>query len=265
MNSMQDLAIDFRRVGVKAGGRDLLLDFDLSIDLGARFVILGPNGAGKTTLLTVLSGTVRPSSGQAVILSELLGRTDMRTLRRRIGLCGSSVIERLNGAMTVLQCVLSGIDQVFSPWWITSTAKDEARAHELLELVGLDPLSGRNFSLLSMGERQQVAIARALVSQPEILLLDEPSAGLDLGAREALVNRIERIAHNNPALTIGLVTHHLEEIPPAFDRIIGINSARKVVDGNKNALLTSSVVGEIFGIDVDVTRIGERFVAFARV
>ncbi len=257
-------AISFRDVSVTAAGKYLLKEISLEIPHGARLVVIGKNGAGKTTLFNLFSATSRPSGGAAFLLGEQLGHCDMRKLRQRIGIGGSATLERLNQAMTVTEAVLSGIGQVLSPWWLKPTAEDILRAANLLEAVGLEPWAERSISSLSMGERQQVGIARALITDPEILLLDEPTAGLDLGAREAFVARIAALCSARPTMTVAIVTHHVEEIPPSFEWIVGLKEGKIAVSGPIDEKLTSKVLSGLFDVEVTLSRIGSRFVAFGK-
>ena len=256
-------AIQFEGVNVTAQGRYLLRDVSFSVPVGARLIVIGRNGAGKTTLFGLLAAVNRPSSGTATVLGQVLGRCDMRELRKRIGIGGSSAIEQLDQGMTLVEAILSGIDQVRSRWWLKATEADRERAEVLLERTGLLPQAHRSLASLSMGERQQVGIARALVGTPELLLLDEPTAGLDLGAREEFIARISSLAAERPEMTIAMVTHHVEEIPPGFDHIVGIKSGELVANGPLEDELSSEVLSDLFDAKVALTRLGRRFVAFA--
>lgn len=258
-----ELAIELMDVSVSIEGTKLLSEIDLSVPTGTRAVVIGRNGAGKTTLFRVLAALQRPSNGIARILGQEFGKVDLRTLRKRIGLAGSTAIETLNLSMTALEAVLTGIDQVTSQFWLRSNANDIDRANRLLDATGLSKFANRQLSNLSMGERQQIGITRALISRPDILLLDEPSAGLDLGAREHLIERIESIVAMHPTMTIVLVTHHLEEIPPSFDFLIGLGAGgRLVASGALSSQLTSETASVIFDYPVKVQMVGQRYFAF---
>ncbi|MDA8396542.1 MAG: ATP-binding cassette domain-containing protein [Actinomycetota bacterium] len=256
-------AIEFQAVNVTVQGRYLLHDVTFSVPAGARLIVIGRNGAGKTTLFGLLSAVSRPSSGTARVLGEVLGRCDMRELRKRIGIGGSSAIEQLDQGMTLVEAVLSGIDQVRSRWWLKATDTDRERAEVLLDRTGLLPQAHRSLASLSMGERQQVGIARALVGQPELLLLDEPTAGLDLGAREEFIARISSLAAERREMTIAMITHHVEEIPPGFDHVVGVKAGELVADGPLEKELSSAVLSDLFDAKVALTRLGKRYVAFA--
>ncbi|MDA8277099.1 MAG: ATP-binding cassette domain-containing protein [Actinomycetota bacterium] len=257
-------SLDFEDVSLSIGGAPILRDITIRVEVGSKVVIVGANGAGKSTLFELFAARRRPSSGKVAILGETVGSTDMRRLRRKIGVCGSSTLEKIDPNLNLEEVVLTGVDQVFSNWFSEVTEAQSLRAFELLTLVGLEDRRGERFSNLSMGQRQQIGIARALMADPLVLLLDEPFAGLDLPSRERLIGRLDRIAADYPNLTIVLVTHHIEEIPDSFDRVIGINRGRVVADGAKAEVLTSHVISKIFETEVDVFQVGKRSVAIAK-
>ena len=254
----------FEDVSLSIGGVKILSDITLSIEAGSKVVIVGANGAGKSTSFELFAARRRPSSGKIGILGETIGLTDMRRLRRRIGVCGSSTLEKIDPNLVLTEVVLTGIDQVFSNWFSEVDEEQIKRALELLEVVGLEGRRGEKFSNLSMGQRQQIGIARALMANPSVLLLDEPFAGLDLPSREGLIERLDRIAMEYPELTVILVTHHIEEIPESFNRIVGLSRGRVVADGSKVEVLTSEVISRIFETEVDVFQVGNRSVAIAK-
>ncbi len=257
-------SLDFEDVSLSIGGAPILRDITIRVEVGSKVVIVGANGAGKSTLFELFAARRRPSSGKVTILGETVGSTDMRRLRRKIGVCGSSTLEKIDPNLELEEVVLTGVDQVFSNWFSEVTEAQSLRALELLTLVGLEDRRSERFSNLSMGQRQQIGIARALMADPSVLLLDEPFAGLDLPSRERLIGRLDRIAIDYPNLTIVLVTHHIEEIPESFDRVIGINRGRVAADGAKAEVLTSNVISKIFETEVDVFQVGKRSVAIAK-
>lgn len=254
----------FEDVSLSISGAKILSDITLSIEAGSKIVIIGANGAGKSTLFELFAARRHPSSGKVVILGETIGLTDMRRLRRRIGVCGSSTLEKIDPNLDLTEVVLTGIDQVFSNWFSEVDDEQNKRALELLEVVGLESRRGERFSNLSMGQRQQIGIARALMANPSVLLLDEPFAGLDLPSREGLIERLDRISMEYSELTVILVTHHIEEIPDSFNRIVGLARGRLVADGSKEQVLTSEVISRIFETEVDVYQVGKRSVAIAK-
>ena len=179
-------------------------------------MILGPNGSGKTTLLTLAGARLWPSSGSVEILGARLGRVDVRTLRPRIALVSGSVTRQLRADLPARDVVVSGRHGALETWWHTYSDEDWAEADRLLDEAGFAAIATRPFGVISEGERQHVLLARALMSRPELLLLDEPAAGLDLGARERLVSRLGVLAADPTSPTMVLVTHHCEEIPRGF-------------------------------------------------
>jgi iron complex transport system ATP-binding protein len=252
-------------VSVVRNGTPLLDDVHWEVGAGERWALLGPNGSGKTTLLKVVGSALWPTSGTVEILGERLGRVDMRELRRRIAVVSASVSRTLRPELPALDVVLTGRHAALETWWNEYTANDWAEAGALLTEAGFgDPgFAERPFGLLSEGERQQVLLARALMSSPELLLMDEPAAGLDLGARERLLGRLATLAADSAVPPLVLVTHHLEEIPPGVTHAALMRRARVVAAGEVGDVLTSEAVSGAFGVDVTVERRGGRWSARA--
>lgn len=217
---------------------------------GERWVVLGPNGAGKTTLLSVLGAERHPSEGAAQILGETFGRTDMRQLRSRIG--------RVDPAMRMLEwlmpqeVVLTGLRNTIWPRWQDWTPDDYARARELLDLVGCGWFEDREVKTLSHGERQRIRIARALIAEPELMLLDEPATGLDFPAREALLASLDSLTATRPNLPTIMVSHHLEDLPTSVTHVLLLKDGAVLAQGPVSDLLTSELVSECFGFPIDV-------------
>jgi len=252
-------------VSVVRNGIALLDDISWQIGPGERWVLLGPNGSGKTTLLMVAGSSLWPTRGSVEILGERLGQVDMRALRTRIAVVCASVTRTLRREIPAIEVVMTGRYSALETWWNEYDDADRARAATLLANAGLDgsALAERPFGHLSEGERQQVLLARALMSQPELLLMDEPAAGLDLGARERLLSRLATLATEPGQPPLILVTHHLEEIPPGMTHVALLRRARLVAAGPIDETLTGEAVSEAFGIAVDVDRIDGRWTARA--
>ena len=250
-----DPVIALRGVGVRREGTVVLDEVDWSVQPGERWVILGPNGSGKTTLLTLAAARLWPSAGSVEILGARLGRVDVRTLRPRISLVSGSVTRQLRADLPARDVVVSGRHGALETWWNTYTAEDWAEADRLLAEAGFASIASRPFGVISEGERQHVLLARALISRPELLLLDEPAAGLDLGARERLVARLGALASNPGSPPMVLVTHHCEEIPRGFTHAGLVRQGKLVAAGPLEQVITSALVSACFDIEVSV---GER-------
>ncbi len=250
-------------VSLLRGGRPILSDVDWTIRDGERWAVLGPNGAGKTTLLEVASLYLYPSSGRVTVLGAVHGRTDIRPLRARIGYASAALARLLHADAIVLDAVATGRTGVLDPYWATPGPEDVAAARGLLERLGAGSLAGRRLGSLSEGERQRIQIARALMADPDLLVLDEPAAGLDLGAREVLVRSLAGLAADPAVRAIAFVTHHVEEIPPGFSHVLLLRDGRVVGAGPIDAVLTSAHLRACFGVPLSVERVGERWTARA--
>jgi iron complex transport system ATP-binding protein len=240
----------------------LLLDHvDLEVEEGERWVILGPNGAGKTTLLLVASGRMFPTTGDVVLLGEPLGAVDMSELKPRIGWASSAVAGDIPPQESVLNVVMTGAYAVTGRWREHYEEPDVERAQHLLAAWGIESLAGRTFGTLSEGERKRTLIARSLMSDPELLLLDEPGAGLDLGGREDLVERMRQLAMDPLAPTQVVVTHHVEEIPTGFTHGLLLRSGLVVAGGPLAEVLTDANLSAAFGLPIAVQHGGGRWYA----
>lgn len=253
----------FAGVGVRRGQTDLLVDVDWEVEEGQRWVVLGPNGAGKTTLLQLAAGRMHPTSGVAGVLGEVLGAVDVFELRPRIGLSSSALAAAIPPQESVRDVVVTASWGVTGRWREEYHELDHGRADELLRALGASHLADRTFGTLSEGERKRVQIARALMTDPELMLLDEPAAGLDLGAREDLVARLGAIAADLAAPALVMVTHHVEEIPPHFTDILLVREGRVVAQGPIEITLTAENLSRTFGLDLVLEKHGERWSARA--
>ena len=255
--------LEFAGVSVVRGDNTLLHDITWEVEEGQRWVILGPNGAGKTTLLQLAAGRMHPTTGVAGVLGEVLGAVDVFELRPRIGLASASIAERLPAGERVRDVVVTASYGIVGRWREQYDALDHARADELLGALGAGHLAERTFGTLSEGERKRVQIARALMTDPELMLLDEPAAGLDLGGREDLVARLGTLAADTDAPALVLVTHHVEEIPPSFTDVLLMREGRIVAAGPVEITLTPENLSRTFGLPLVVERHGERWTARA--
>ena len=253
-------------VGVIRDGVALLDGISWTVGPGERWALLGPNGSGKTTLLRVVGAGLWPTRGTVEILGERLGQVDMRELRRRITVVSASVGRTLRPAQPALDVVLTGRHAALETWWHEYTDDDLSRASRLLADAGFggELFGARAFGLLSEGERQQVLLARALMGDPELILMDEPAAGLDLGARERLLVRLAALAADPGVSPMILVTHHLEEIPPGVTHAALLRRGSLLLAGPADEVLTDGNVSDAFGVSVAVERRDGRWAARSR-
>ena len=255
--------VDLAGVTIVRGGSTLIRDITWRVDEADRWVVIGPNGAGKTTLLQVLAAQIHPSDGVAGLLGEVLGTVDVFELRPRIGLTSASLAERIPRGERVHDVVVSASYAVLGRWRESYDELDHERADELLAQLRIAPLANRTFGTLSEGERKRVQIARALMTDPELMLLDEPAAGLDLGGREQLVRTLGELAKDPMAPAMVLVTHHVEEIPPGFTHVLLLREGGVVAQGPLDEALTAANLSEAFGLPLALDRNGDRFAARA--
>ena len=250
-----------RAVSVRRGSAFLLSDVDLEIGEGERWVVLGPNGAGKTTLMLIASGRMFPTAGEVEVLGELMGAVDMNEVKPRVGWASSAIANDIPRGESVLDVVMTGAYAVTGRWREHYEGMDHERAEALMRAWGLESLANRTFGTLSEGERKRALIARSLMSDPELLLLDEPGAGLDLGGREDLVERMHLLAVDPLAPTQVVVTHHVEEIPDGFTHALLLRGGRVVVAGPLTDVLTDEHLSATFGLQLDVQHDGGRWYA----
>ncbi len=258
-----DIVISLDQVSVRRGSSTLLHDMSWQVELDERWVVLGPNGAGKTTLLQIAGALLHPTTGSAWLLGEQLGRTDVFELRPRIGLTSAALAARVPDHERVLDVVVTASYAVLGRFAESYDRSDEQRAGALLLQLGCAPLLERTYGTLSEGERKRVQIARALMTDPELLLLDEPAAGLDLGGREDLLRRLSTLAADPDAPATVLVTHHVEEIPPGFTHALLLRDGAPVAQGLLRDVLTARNLSATFGTPLKLSRSGQRYFARA--
>ncbi|GAA2990302.1 ABC transporter ATP-binding protein [Streptomyces fulvorobeus] len=262
-NALMSDVLELVDVSVVRDGRALVEDVSWSVKEGERWVILGPNGAGKTTLLNIASSYLFPSTGTATVLGERLGGvgTDVFDLRPRIGIAGMAMADKMPKRQTVLQTVLTAAYGMTATWHENYDTVDEDRARAFLDRLGMTGFLERRFGTLSEGERKRTLIARAMMTDPELLLLDEPAAGLDLGGREDLVRRLGRLARDPLAPSMIMVTHHVEEIAPGFTHVLMIRQGKVLAAGPMETELSSRNLSLCFGLPLIVEHTGDRYTA----
>lgn len=256
--------VEFSGVTVVRNRRAILDGIDWTVDEADRWVILGPNGAGKSTLLSLAAAQLHPTRGSATLLGERVGRTDVFELRTRIGSASTAMARRIPADETVLDTVLTAAYAVTGRWREEYDAADEEQARAVLAEWELDDLADRQFGTLSDGEQKRAQIARAAMTDPELLLLDEPSASLDLGAREDLLRSLAEYAASEFAPAIVMVTHHVEEIPAGFTHAMLLRDGRAIAQGPIDEVIDEAPLSEVFGLPLAVSKTDGRFTARAQ-
>lgn len=253
----------FENVFFTRNKRDILSSINWEVTPDQRWVILGPNGAGKSTLLNIATTHEYPSSGTVTVLDKTLGRVDVFSLRNRIGFASSLQARRIPASETVLDTVLTAAYSVEGRWRESYDDFDIRRAQRVLGEWGLEDFADRKFGTLSDGERKRAIIARAVMTDPELLLLDEPAANLDLGARERLIEMLSQFAQSPYSPAMVMVTHHVEEIPQGFTHLLMINEGEVVASGPISEVLTAENLNSTFGVDVELTETHGRYQAIS--
>jgi iron complex transport system ATP-binding protein len=239
--------LEVEKLSLRRGATKIIRTVSWRVLPGEHWVILGANGSGKTSLLSALTGYVTPSSGEIFLLGERFGASDWRELRKLVGLVSSSVRQMMAEDESALDIVASGKDAVIDCWREPSRASRQ-RALRLLRRVGCARVAARPWCVLSQGERQRVLIARALMAQQDVLILDEPCAGLDPAARENFLSFIQTLASRKNSPTIIFVTHHVEEITPAFSHVLMLKAGRVIAAGNRKSMMTSATLSGAFSM-----------------
>ena len=244
--------VELEGVTIVRSGATLLDSVSWKVEEGERWVVIGPNGAGKTTLLQVVAAQLHPTRGAATILDETLGAVDVFELRPRIGVASAALADRIPRGERVCDVVVSAAYAVMGRWHEEYDESDDDRAHGLMSQLQVDHLGDRTFGTLSEGERKRVQIARAMMTDPELLLLDEPAAGLDLSVREALVTALSDLCEDELAPSTVLVTHHVEEIPRGITHALLLKNGKVVAAGPIERTLTGPLLSATFGVLLDV-------------
>ncbi|MCD2497320.1 ABC transporter ATP-binding protein [Microbacterium nymphoidis] len=255
--------LEFRDVVVRRNGRHIVDAFDWSVEEDERWVVLGPNGAGKTTILRMAATIDHPTTGEVDVLGETLGRSDVFEIRPRVGFASTAMARRIPGDETVRNVVMTAAYSVLGRWNEQYDGMDTDRAEEVLADWKLSALADRAFGTLSDGEQKRVQIARAAMTDPEMLLLDEPTASLDLGAREELLALLSRYAQEPMTPAMVMVTHHVEEIPVGFTHALLLRDGRAVAQGPITEVLTEANLSETFGLPIRLTSSEGRYAARA--
>jgi iron complex transport system ATP-binding protein len=247
-------ALSLRDVTLVREGRAILDTVTWTVGASERWVVLGRNGCGKSTLMKIASLYLHPSSGEVDVLGETLGRTDVRSLRKRIGVASSGMADQLRSDLIAADVVMTAKNAALETWWHTYDDADRQRARDCLERMEIGRLADRSFATLSSGEKQRVLLARTLMPEPGLLLLDEPTAGLDLAGREDLVRTLGVLAVGVDTPATVLVTHHVEEIPEGFTHVLMLREGRVLSAGTLDDVLTEANLSECFEMPLGLER-----------
>jgi iron complex transport system ATP-binding protein len=256
--------IKLNNVSVVRGGKKILGPIDWEVFEGERWVVIGPNGAGKTTLFSLASAQMHPTLGSVEILGEKLGQVDVFELRPRIGVVGTYISSALPDDEKVIDLVLTGAYAILGRWQEAYELWDESRAVALLTIMGVRELAERKYFTLSDGEKKRALIARSLMSNPELVLLDEPAAGLDLGGREDLLRRFDSLAEDPNAPATLIITHHIEEIPSGTTHVLLLKAGQIVASGRISEVLTAENLKAAYGLDIELQISNGRYFAFGK-
>jgi len=249
---------------LRRDGTTILDGISLSVAADERWVIIGANGSGKTSLMRVMALYDHPTSGSVQVLDQRLGSTDVRELRRRIGYASAALADQLRGDLVAHDVVRTARHAALEPWWHRYTDDDDRRADECLVTMGVAQHRNRRFATLSSGEQQRVLLARTMMNDPAVILLDEPSARLDLGGREQLVSILSERAHDAEAPPFVMVTHHVDEIPPGVTHAAILGGGRLLTSGSIDVVVTAESLSACFGVDLNLDRRGNgRFSAWS--
>lgn len=252
-------ALRFTDVGLDKGGRPVLDGLTWTVEDDERWVVLGPNGSGKTSAVMLAATYDHPTRGTVDVLGNRLGRVDVRSLRLRIGLVSASISKMLRPDIDAADVVMTARFGALEPWWHQYEDDDRRRARKLLDDGGFAYVADQPFGVLSEGERQQVQLARALMNDPELVLLDEPAAGLDIAGRERLVRRLAQLASDPATPAMVFITHHAEEIPPGFTHALVLRAGKVVALGPIHEALSSTTLSSAFGLSLRLSEQDGRY------
>ncbi len=254
MGRTDPTALSLRDVTLVREGRAILDNVSWEVAPNERWVVLGRNGCGKSTLMKIASLYLHPSSGEVEVLGEKLGRTDVRSLRKRIGVASSGMAEQLRSDLAATDVVMTAKNAALEPWWHTYDDADRQRARDCLDRMEIGRLADRSFATLSSGEKQRVLLARTLMPEPGLLILDEPTAGLDLAGREDLVRTLGVLAAGVETPATVLVTHHVEEIPEGFTHVLMLREGQVLSAGTLDDVLTEANLSDCFEMQLGLER-----------
>lgn len=244
--------IFMKDVSWRRGGKDILHHIHWQVHKGEHWAVLGLNGSGKTTLLNMVNGYIWPTTGEVSVLGETFGKTDIYTLRKRIGWVSSSLGERINGRHKAEDLVISGKFAALGLMYAEPKEEDFFRAKELMQQLNVAHTYGKPYEICSQGEKQKILIARALMANPELLILDEPTNGLDFVAREDLLEAIDVLANDKNGPTIIFVTHHIEEVLPVFTHTLLLKDGTVFKQGRREEVITDASMSEMYGRAIQV-------------
>ena len=256
--------LEMSGVGRTMDGRTILSDVEWSVEPGQHWVVLGANGSGKTTLARIASLRLHPSTGRVTVLGVELGRADIRPLLGRIGYAAAALADQLRPELPCSDVVMTAKHGALEPWWHTYDDADQVQALTSMEKVGVSALADQRFGSCSSGEKQRVLIARALMTDPSLLILDEPTAALDLGGREEFVATLDRLASLPDAAPMVLITHHVDEIPTTFSHALLMKNGSSVGQGPVEDIVTAERLSSAFGVELSVERRHGRYWAWAQ-
>lgn len=250
--------VSVKNLSIHRGATRILAGVDWTVKAGEHWIILGANGSGKTSLLKALTGYMPPTTGEITVLGEPYGESDWRDLRKRIGVVSASISQLVHDEDSGLEIVAGG-KQAMIGYWGNISRPERERAKRLLALVRVSQATERSWAVLSQGERQRVLIARALMPEPVILILDEPCAGLDPVARERFLNDISKLARKRHAPALVFVTHHIEEILPEFTHLLALRKGSVAFSGLKSRGLSTEILNAIFGARLSIWKYRSRY------